>query len=44
MVYYNCQTNYKNYIDSYNELNYIVLKINNKFKEYTNTKECISKE
>ena len=36
--------NYKNYMDSYNELNYIVLKINNKFKEYTNTKECISKE
>ena len=31
--------NYKNYIDSYNELNLIVLKINNKFKEYTNTKE-----
>ena len=36
--------NYKNYMDSYNELNYIVLKINNKLKEYTNTKECISKE
>lgn len=36
--------NYKNYMDSYNELNYIVLNINNKFKEYTNTKECISKE
>ncbi len=37
-------SNYKNYMDAYNELNYIVLKINNKFKEYTNTKECISKE
>ena len=35
---------YKNYIDAYNELFYIVLKINNKLKEYTNTKECISKE
>ena len=31
--------NYKNYIDAYNELFYIVLKINNKYKEYTNTKE-----
>ena len=32
---------YKDYIDSYNELSYIVLKINNKYKEYTNTKSCI---
>lgn len=32
---------YKDYIDSYNELSYIVLKINNKFKSYTNTKSCI---
>ena len=32
-------SDYKNYIDAYNELNYIVLKINNKFMEYTNTKE-----
>lgn len=32
---------YKDYIDSYNELSYIVLKINNKFKSYTNTKNCI---
>ena len=31
--------NYKNYMDAYNELNYIVLKINKKFSEYTNTKE-----
>ena len=31
--------NYKNYIDAYNELNYIVLKINKKISEYTNTKE-----
>jgi len=30
--------NYKNYIDAYNELNLIVLKINKKFSEYTNTK------
>ena len=33
--------NYKNYIEAYNELNYIVLKINKKFSEYTNTKEGI---
>lgn len=37
---YNNKT-YKDYIDSYNELSYIVLKINNKYKEYTNTKSCI---
>jgi cell fate (sporulation/competence/biofilm development) regulator YlbF (YheA/YmcA/DUF963 family) len=30
---------YKNYIDAYNELFYIVLKINKKYAEYTNTKE-----
>ena len=30
---------YKNYMDAYNELNLIVLKINKKFSEYTNTKE-----
>ncbi len=35
---------YKDYIDSYNELSYIVLKINNKYKEYTNNKTCNSKE
>ncbi len=35
---------YKNYMDSYNELNYIVLKINNQFSKYTNTKTCINKE
>ena len=35
---------YKNYIDAYNELFYIVLKINKKFAEYTNTKECVSNE
>ena len=32
-------TVYKNYIDAYNELFYIVLKINKKYAEYTNTKE-----
>ena len=37
---YSNQT-YKDYMDSYNELSYIILKINNKFKEYTNTKSCI---
>ena len=30
---------YKNYIDAYNELYYIVLRINQKYREYTNTKE-----
>lgn len=30
---------YQNYMDAYNELNLIVLKINKKFNEYTNTKE-----
>jgi len=29
---------YKKYISSYNELSLIVLKINKKYKEYTNTK------
>jgi len=33
--------NYKDYIDSYNELSYIVLKINNQYKKYTNTKGCM---
>lgn len=32
-------TDYNNYIESYNELFYIILKINKKFSEYTNTKE-----
>lgn len=36
--------NYKNYMDYYNELNYIILKINNKFSKYTNTKEGICNE
>lgn len=31
---------YQNYIESYNELALIVLKINNKYKEYTNTTNC----
>ena len=31
--------NYKKYMEAYNELNYIVLKINKKYAEYTNTKE-----
>ena len=26
-------------MDAYNELNYIILKINKKYAEYTNTKE-----
>ena len=30
---------YKKYMDAYNELNYIILKINKKYAEYTNTKE-----
>lgn len=30
---------YKHYMESYNELYYIVLKINKKYVEYTNTKE-----
>ena len=33
--------NYKDYIDYYNELSYIVLKINNQYKKYTNTKGCM---
>ena len=32
--------NYKNYMESYNELSLIILKINKKYKEYTNTLEC----
>jgi len=32
---------YKDYIDLYNELSYIVLKINNQYKKYTNTKGCM---
>lgn len=32
-------SDYKHYIDSYNELYYIVLRINKKYAEYTNTKE-----
>lgn len=30
---------YKNYMDAYNELSLIILKINKKYAEYTNTKE-----
>ena len=30
---------YKNYMKYYNELYYIILKINKKYSEYTNTKE-----
>lgn len=30
---------YQKYMESYNELNLIVMKINKKFMEYTNTKE-----
>ena len=36
--------NYKKYMEAYNELSYIILKINKKYAEYTNTKECINKE
>ena len=32
-------SDYKHYMESYNELYYIVLKINKKYAEYTNTKE-----
>ena len=32
---------YKDYIDAYNELSYIVLKINQQFKKYTDTRGCI---
>ena len=32
-------TDYKNYIDSYNELALMVLEINKKYREYTNTME-----
>ena len=30
---------YQKYMESYNELNLIIMKINKKFREYTNTKE-----
>lgn len=33
--------NYKDYIDSYNELSYIILKINKQYQMYTNNKGCI---
>lgn len=41
-VLYN-NSDYKNYMDAYNELYYIVMKINNKYREYTNTRDngCI---
>jgi len=32
--------NYKNYMSAYNELSLIIMKINKKYAEYTNTKEC----
>ena len=32
--------NYKKYMEAYNELSLIILKINKKYSEYTNTKEC----
>ena len=32
-------SDYQKYMESYNELNLIVMKINKKFMEYTNTKE-----
>ena len=31
---------YKEYMKYYNELSYLILKINNKYKEYTNTHTC----
>lgn len=36
--------NYQKYMEAYNELFYIVLKINKKYAEYTNTKEGICSE
>ena len=35
---------YKNYIECYNELYYVILKINKKYAEYTNTKEGVCNE
>lgn len=35
---------YKKYMEAYIELSLIVLKINKKYAEYTNTKGCINKE
>lgn len=32
-------SDYQKYMESYNELNLIIMKINKKFMEYTNTKE-----
>ncbi len=32
--------NYKNYIDNYNKLNYIVLEINSRYKKIIATKNC----
>lgn len=37
-------SNYQKYMESYNELFYVVLKINKKYAEYTNTKEGICGE
>ena len=34
---------YKLYMESYNELSMIVMKINKKFKEYTFQRKCLSK-
>lgn len=31
---------YKNYMEAYNELSFIVLKINKQYAKYTNTKGC----
>lgn len=35
---------YQEYMDAYNELYYLVLKINKKYAEYTNTKKDICKK
>lgn len=40
-ILYN-NSDYKKYMDCYNELSYIILRVNNKYKEYTNTRNCIN--
>ncbi len=38
-LYYN--NDYKNYIDKYNEVFYLVLRINNKYNSLLNTRSCL---
>ncbi len=33
---------YKKYMERYNELSLIIMKINYQYREYTNTRECIN--